>query len=212
MSKQQWKTLIGINLLVVILSLLPFLPGPSSFSGLINTIFSILQVSCIFGLLLIPIGLIWTSREILKVRRKEKQNLKVFSLFLWTIPLILFVTSILLAEKVRYFSRNFAMSNASNLIRAIESFHAEKNEYPNELKDLSPDFIKQIPTPRIMGISRYNYSKKGNSFNVAFSQNVIMSFNFEVVVYDPTENHKAEGELTTLYETGNGKWKYYIYD
>ena len=63
-----------------------------------------------------------------------------------------------------------------------------------------------------MGISGYNYEKKGDYFNLTFSQNVIIGFNFEVVVYDPTENHKAEGELTTLYETGKDKWKYYIYD
>jgi hypothetical protein len=63
-----------------------------------------------------------------------------------------------------------------------------------------------------MGISSYLYEKKENNFNLTFSQNVIIGFNFEVVVYDPKENHKAEGELKTLHETGKDKWKYYIYD
>jgi hypothetical protein len=77
---------------------------------------------------------------------------------------------------------------------------------------LKPEFIKSIPTPGIMGISNYNYEKKKETFNLTFSQNVILGFNFEVVVYYPTENHKAEGALTTLYDTKNDKWKYYIYD
>lgn len=63
-----------------------------------------------------------------------------------------------------------------------------------------------------MGISRYNYEKKDTSYNLTFTQNVMIGFNFEVVVYDPVKRHKAEGELTTLYDTDKDKWKYYIYD
>lgn len=63
-----------------------------------------------------------------------------------------------------------------------------------------------------MGISGYNYEKKEVNYILTFTQNVLLGFNFEVVMYDPTNNHQAKGELSTLYETGKDNWKYYIYD
>jgi len=212
MTKQQWRIIVGINLLTGLTILSPFLPGPSFLSGTTNLIFSLLQLVSIFGLILIPIGLLWNLLEIIKVRKQANKKQKVFPILLWTIPLILITNSIWVAEAMRDFSRKFAISNAGNLIAAIESFNRDNNEYPDKIEGLSPKYLKRTPSPWIMGIPEYSYNKKNDSFNLTFSQNVIIGFNFEVVVYDPTENHKAEGELTTLYETGKDKWKYYIYD
>ena len=39
-----------------------------------------------------------------------------------------------------------------------------------------------------------------------------MGFNFEIVAYDPTDRHKAIGEIQELYDCGTKHWKYYIYD
>jgi hypothetical protein len=208
-TRQQWKILIGINSLTVLLVLLPFLPGPSFLSVLTNPLFSGLQLLGLLGLLAAPIGIFWMLGQILK-RKHEK--FKIVSILIWTIPLILLTHSIWIADIVRDFSRNFAIKNAGNLITAIEAYKVDNNQYPNSLEDLSPNYLKRIPSPWIMGIPRYSYEKKDGNFNLAFSQNVIMGFNFEVVVYNPTEYHKAEGELTALYETGKDKWKYYIYD
>ncbi|PZO28882.1 MAG: hypothetical protein DCF13_07845 [Flavobacteriaceae bacterium] len=206
MTRKQWKGIIGINLLTILLVLSPFLPGPSLLSRPTNVIFSLAQLGSIFGLLLIPVGLIWTFNQM------KKQDKKVFPILLWTVPMFMFVFSIWGSELAREMSRTIAINNAGKLINAIENFRKSKNQYPNDISELKPEFIKSIPTPWIMGISGYNYEKKGDYFNLTFSQNVIIGFNFEVVVYDPTENHKTEGELTTLYETGKDKWKYYIYD
>lgn len=206
MTRKQWKAIIGINLLTILLVLSPFLPGPSLLSRPTNAIFSLAQLGSIFGLLLIPVGLIWTFNQM------KKQDKKAFQILLWTVPMFMFVFSIWGSELAREMSRTIAINNADKLINAIENFRKSKNQYPNDISELKPEFIKSIPTPWIMGISGYNYEKKGDYFNLTFSQNVIIGFNFEVVVYDPTENHKAEGELVTLYETGKDKWKYYIYD
>lgn len=208
-TKRQWKILIGINLLTALLVLLPFLPGPSFLSRLTNPLFSVLQIMGMLGLLAVPIGIFWTIAQIFK-RKQEK--IKLASILIWIILVVLFTHTFWIAETVRDFSRNFAINNAEKIITAIEAFKIDNNQYPNSLEDLSPKYLRKIPSPWIMGISRYNYEKKDGNFNLTFSQNVIIGFNFEVVVYDPTENHKAEGELTALYETGKDKWKYYIYD
>lgn len=206
MTRNQWKAIIAINVLTILLVLSPFLPGPSFLSRPTNIIFSLAQIGSIFGLLLIPVGLIWTFNQM------KKQDKKVFPILLWTIPLFAFVFSIWDSGLARELSRTIAINNADKLIVAIETFKQKNGFYPEKINQLEPEFLKSIPKPWVMGISAYDYEKKSDSYNLTFTQNVIIGFNFEVVVYDPTEKHKAEGELTTLYETRKDKWKYYVYD
>ena len=184
----------------------PFLPGPNSLSILTNLIYSLSQLGSIFGLLLIPFGLVWTYKQ---MKNRDKN---VFPILLWTVPLFTFIFSMWGAELAREISRPMAIKNADKLITAIETFQKKNGYYPDSINQLVPEHIKSIPKPGVMGISRYYYEKTKDNFNLTFYQNVIIGFNSEVVVYDPTDKHKAEGKLTTLYETGKEKWKYYIYD
>lgn len=206
MTNKQWKAIIGINLLTILLVLSPFLPGPSFLSRPTNLIFSLAQLGSILGLLLIPVGLTWTFSQ---MKRTDK---KVFPILLWTVPLFAFIFSIWGSGIARELSRTIAINNAYELIVAIETFKQKNGFYPEKINQLEPKFLKSIPKPWVMGISAYDYEKKTDHYNLKFTQNVIIGFNFEVVVYDPTYKHKAEGELTALYETGKDKWKYYFYD
>lgn len=206
MTRRQWIIVIAINLLTIILVLSPFLPGPNSLSILTNLIYSLAQLGSIFGLLLIPFGLVWTYKQ---MKNRDKN---VFPILLWTVPLFTFIFSMWGAELAREISRPMAIKNADKLITAIETFQKKNGYYPDSINQLVPEHIKSIPKPGVMGISRYYYEKTEDNFNLTFYQNVIIGFNSEVVVYDPTDKHKAEGKLTTLYETGKENWKYYIYD
>lgn len=206
MTRKQWIIVIAINLLTIILVLSPFLPGPNSLSILTNLIYSLSQLGSIFGLLLIPFGLVWTYKQ---MKNRDKN---VFPILLWTVPLFTFIFSMWGAELAREISRPMAIKNADKLITAIETFQKKNGYYPDSINQLVPEHIKSIPKPGVMGISRYYYEKTKDNFNLTFYQNVIIGFNSEVVVYDPTDKHKAEGKLTTLYETGKENWKYYIYD
>mgnify|MGYP003577949371 FL=1 len=209
MTNKQWKIILWVNLAVVIMVLSPFLPGPSFLSRATNFIFSLTQLASLPGLLIIPIGLIWTENQAYK---KEKGQRKALPILLWTVPMLTFILTMWGSDFVRDFSRNIAIRNASGIIKSIENYKEQNNTYPSNLSELAPQFIKDVPSPGIMGIGGYGYEKKDDTYNLTFSQNVIMGFNFEVVVYDPSQNHQAKGELKTLYDTGNEKWKYYIYD
>ena len=206
MTRKQWIIVIAINLLTIILVLSPFLPGPNSLSILTNLIYSLSQLGSIFGLLLIPFGLVWTFKQM------KKRDKNVFPILLWTVPLFTFVFSMWGAELAGEISRPMAINNADKLITAIETFQKKNGYYPNSINQLVPEHIKSIPKPGVMGISRYYYEKTKDNFNLTFYQNVIIGFNSEVVVYNPKDKHKAEGKLSTLYETGKENWKYYIYD
>ncbi len=209
MTRKQWKRIIGINILTILIVLSPFLPGPSFLSRPTNIIFILAQLGSFLGLILIPFGLFWTVNQMTKKENKKK---KILPILLWTVPTLTFVFSIWVADVARDFSRSIAIENADRIIYVIEKYKEKNKQYPNEIADLKPDFIKTVPKPWIMGISGYIYEKKKDNYNLTFTQNLIFGFNFEVVVYDPTGNHKAKGELKTLYDTGKENWKYYVYD
>ena len=210
MTTKNWVKVLLINLGVGLLVISPFLPGPPN--GLVNVIYNGGQISGLFGLIVVPIGLIWTIREMRKKRNDDKYQVDIKAIILLTLPLTLFVTAIYISGITRNFSRAFAINRTEDLIQSIEKFKEIKGKYPNSLTELTPDFISDIPSPFIMGIEDYYYKNIGDNYNISFQQNVIMSFNFEVVTFDPTDNHKADGELTDLYDTGKRHWKYYVYD
>lgn len=164
------------------------------------------------GLILIPVGLFWTIKEIKRKKNDSQYRINRRAIILLTLPLTLFLTSIYISSLVRNFSRDFVISRADRLVQSIEWFKQKTGRYPVALSDLTPEFIAEIPSPFVMGIDEYDYKTQGATYNISFYQNVTMSFNFEVVTYDPTDDHKVEGESTDLYDTGRDHWKYYVYD
>jgi hypothetical protein len=210
MTTKNWVKMLLINLGTGLLVLSPFLPGPSN--RLVNLFYNAGQILGILGLIAIPIGLILTLKELRRKRSDSNYQVEIKAIFLLTLPLTLFLTSIYISGLVRDFSRDFAINRTEGLIKSIEKFSELKGRYPDSLADLTPEFIREIPSPFIMGIDNYHYKKQGDAFTISFQQNIILSFNFEVVTFDPTDNHKAEGELADIYDTGKSHWKYYVYD
>ncbi|MCR5861913.1 hypothetical protein LRS05_07085 [Flavobacterium sp. J372] len=193
--------------MVILLVLLPFLPGPGFLSGLTNIIFSLAQISSFLGLILVPVGFIWLFVEV-----QKKEKIKTLPILMCTVPVLAFVFSFWISDYARDYSRTFAINNAENLIKAIEKYNYVNKHYPYSLAQLAPKYVNSISKPWVMGISGYDYKKNDDGFNLSFTQDVLLGFNYEVVVFDSNGNHKAEGELTTLYPTENRNWKYYIYD
>ena len=207
MFKKQLFQIFLINFVIVMVILSPFLPGPSSLSSITNTIHTIAQFSGIFLLIAIPIGVLVTIRE-----RVRNQKISLFSLLLWIIPVTVFCVSIFGAYPARNFSRKIAIQNASSIIQAIETYYEVYKKYPDQLSDLKPAFLKQLPSTGVMGISTYQYEKRDSSFAVIFTQNVLAGFNKEIVSYDPRHQYSADDSLNQVYPAGKNKWQYYILD
>jgi len=210
MMTNNWVKILLINLGVCLIIISPFLPGPPN--GIVNLFYNGGQILGLFGLIMVPVGLIWTIKELKQKRKNDQYQINIKAIILLTLPPTLFFTSMYVSGFVRNFSRNFAISRTEDLLRSIENFKDKKGRYPDKFTDLTPEFIADIPSPFIMGIDNYYYEKINDTYNVSFMQNVILGFNFEVVTFDPTDNHEAEGELMDIYETGKSHWKYYVYD
>ena len=72
MKRFNWIKLTGINLLFIVMIILPFLPGPPNKLVIGLSVFG--QSIGFFGLLLVPIGIIWTIVEIRKWRKRNNEN------------------------------------------------------------------------------------------------------------------------------------------
>ncbi|WP_037374061.1 hypothetical protein [Salinimicrobium xinjiangense] len=204
MTKRHVFFLLGVLLGIVILTNLPFLPGPNFLNTTAQVIYNGGQMMGILGLLLIPIGLILTIQQF----RKSDKKIKIASLLLWSIPLTVLLSTSYLSYFTRDFSRSFAIKRTENLIKQIEAFKEEHGYYPEFLEYAG---IK-TPSTGIIGIGSFYYQGDSANYELTFYQNVILSFNYEIVTYDKTGRHSAKGEMEELYETGFDHWKYEIFD
>jgi len=198
-----------LNLITFTLGLLPFLPGPD-FMEFVNGIYFFIQIGAIFGLIFIPIGFFKIIYPFFK--KKLKRPLRLLPILYITIPLTLITTSFWISDYARDFSRNFAIIQAEPIIKGLEKYKIENNEYPKTINQITPKYLSKIPSDKIIGINGFQYWKEGESFKIEFSQNVILGFNFEIVQYSPIGNYNVEGELIELYDTKQPNWKYFIYD
>lgn len=193
---------------LILMSNLAFLPGPDFLYEFSNLLFIIGQVVALIGIVtVLPIG------TVLVVTNSSTQN-KWYTLGVFLIigQITVLISSIFVSRYFRDMSRNIAINNAQPIIVAIENFYSDKKIYPNTLQNITPNYLQNIPSDFIAGIKDYNYSKKENYFELSFTQNAILGFNWEVVIYNPIDKHESSGELVDLYPTNNEHWKYYIYD
>lgn len=208
-TKRQGVLFMCLHLLIALLVVCPFLPGPNSFRTETNWLFIFFQTVSLPSLLLVPMGLLWTSQHL---RPAPPIRSPLYALLLWTVPLLICWHCGWSAEWLREASRKRAMHQSESLLQALATYRTKHQQYPAQLDKLLPDYLPQLPSPGIMGIADYGYARHADCFQISFAQNVLLGFNFEVVVYDPHDHYQAKGDLPTLYDAGAPHWQYYIYD
>jgi hypothetical protein len=201
-------TLIITLLTIALLALSPFLPGPSFLSRPAEFFNSSAQFLGIIGFLVLPVGLWLTIREIKRKGANQKHSFRMLPVFLFTIPIIL-ISSFYLEDTMRNFSRSIAIKQANKIIVAIEDYKKEQHKYPENLNNLQPKFLKAIPSPNIIGIPKYDYQNLDGTYILTFRQIVLVGLNYEVVTYNPLQEHQTNDET---FDTGFKHWSYYILD
>lgn len=88
MNTKQWLRLIASTLLLVVLIILPFLPGRSN--NLVVFFSTMTQFLGVLGIFLIPIGAIWLAIEIINSKRNDTR------LISWKIPFALALLALLI--------------------------------------------------------------------------------------------------------------------
>jgi hypothetical protein len=206
-----YKKLIPLFVTILIIALLalsPFLPGPSFLSKPLKFFYSVAQFLSLIGFLVLPVGLWLTIREIRIKGANEHYSFRMMPVFLVAIPITL-ISCFYFGDTMRNFSRSIAIKRANKIIVAIEAYRNEHNEYPKNFKNLQPKFLKVIPSSNIIGIPNYDYQSLDSTYILTFKQIVLVGLNYEAVTYSPFQEHQADDET---FETGFKHWSYYILD
>jgi hypothetical protein len=212
MKRKDWIILITLLLIIALTIISPYLPGPSSLSSVTNSFHNFYQLLSLPLLLFIPFGLIWTIRRNRKNCRQDIKKSLLIPNALWSVPLTIFISLFFLSQQLIKISRNIAINRSTELIASLEKYKTENGSYPQHIVELIPKYFDKIPKPNVMGIPNYGYKKQDNSYKITFEQNVLLGFNFEVVIYSPTDDYLSDVEHQLLKETGKGHWKYYLFD
>ncbi|MTI20724.1 hypothetical protein E1176_06800 [Fulvivirga sp. RKSG066] len=202
------KVTLLINVLVLFLTQLIFIPGPSVLFRPANWIFNAAQLASIAGILLTLILIVWLLVERFAFKKSKQRILNSFGFLILTLCISTFLSTTYISSFTSDLSRNLAIREANLLIHKIEDYKLANGTYPHEIEELNTE----IPNPSPIGIKKFHYERTEQSYKLTFQQNVIMGFNFEVVTYDPNNQHTTRGEMPTLYDTPYQNWKYYIYD
>jgi hypothetical protein len=208
MSYKKFAQLIIAVLLIALLALSPFLPGPSFLSGFAKFFYSTALVLSSFSILFLPFGLWLIIVEMKRKLENSEYSFRLSSFFAFSISLTLIIC-FLLSYRIRSFSRNIAISQANIIIVAIESFRTENNVYPKDLTNLQPKFLKSIPSSCIIGIPNFQYERLDSTYRLTFKQEVLFDYNYELVSYNP---YKDDNEEEEFLKTGYKHWTYYIVD
>lgn len=207
-KNHRWLTAI-IVFFIILLTNLQFLPtlGGHGLYMLSNLTYNALSMLSILLVFLIPIGVI----ALLIILIKDKR-ISIKALIIVLVGAFGYVNGALIPKHMNSYAKQVAIENATPLIEAIDKYNADTGYYPDSLEIVVPKYLERIPNDGIHGIGGYFYEKLDDNFEIGFTQNVIMNFNFDVVTYNPKGEHKGEGEMPELHETGYDNWKYYTYD
>jgi hypothetical protein len=190
MKKVNWITLATINLLWVIAIIIQFLPGPPN--RVVIVLSSFAQMAGFFGLLLLPVGVVWTILEIRKLKDRKPRSIPFY---LVTIPLIALITNSFLTKPISDYSRDYAIKRSETLVASIEEYKRNEGQYPESLHSL-----KEVPSPFVMGILNFRYNKINESYTLSFSQWLEFGSLEVIVLYDKNNvKNNLTGELA-LYD------------
>lgn len=205
-DRRQRKPILLTFVCIVLLTNMPFFPGPAILCNLSNLLFILGQFIGVLSVFAVPYAFLELCWELFTKNRAVHITLN--TLIYLGMPVVCLWSTKYIASKTRKWSKEVIITNAKPLTTAIEEYKTQRGSYPSTLSEAGI----VVPATGIMGTKTYYYNKIDTSFNLTFYQNVILGFNSDVVVYDPRDRHKPEGELKYLYETGYKHWKFYVYD
>jgi hypothetical protein len=188
------------------------MPGPPSLRGIVENLKDLVIMGMIFTLISSPLFLFLLGREVyLKVKKRKKDQVSFWYALFVVLPLFAFLSKPI-ENFGKVIGRKSVISNARPIIQAIEMFKKEKSVYPKDLGSLVPAYLNIIPDPGVMGTRGFGYKPTQDTYEVYFTDCMSLGFNWEVVIYNPKDQQKGEGDYPTLYSTGHPHWRYYWFD
>lgn len=200
MNQKRWISVSLLNLATLLVVNAVYLPGSNRFFQFFGGIRSIVELLSIFLTIPLLFGLAWSITGIL---RKSKEVSMLFSYITWTVPLMILISVFGLGNYARTFARENVIISLNKKIEQLEIIKEKTGKYPPELPNGT--------NSGIVGIGNVDYKSFQDSFQLKFTQNLFIGFNYEIIEYKPDlSGHKKEN--LKLIDTFDSNWKYWIFD
>jgi|GEM_PF-74210 len=185
-------------------------------------------ISAIIVFLVFVAVLISAVRGISRLKIKGERKFNTTPVYLLTIPVIAFLTNLFVVKPLSNYSMNVAIQRSHELITSIESYKLKEGKYPESIDDLKGVYFKNVPGPRIMGITKFRYNKIDENYSLSFSQWLEWGSLEVIVLYDKNnlrnnlKGRYAEWDYSfdlcrtkgafASYDTKFENWRYYLCD
>lgn len=93
------------------------------------------------------------------------------------------------------------------LVSALEKYKKDNNSYPESLNLLTPHYIEEIPTTRVLTIKNVEYRRFDETYNLLFLH-YLNGWDADIVFYNPEKKYD-EGDINLK---KFGDWRYYLKD
>lgn len=197
--------------------------------ALILALFATLSVGNAFGVLTLSMWAYILVRMIPRLKHLgdiEGRGLHPAPFYLMLLPTLALACQLAFAAPVARWSRNRAIASAGEFIADIEQFYTRHGRYPVSLQAQNRDYH-----PDVIGIERFIYVPRGDSYNLSFEQPRFLLDRFgtrEWIVYNPRDEHRVYSHTAWLLpspdvaepsqgwyafgETGHAHWRYFWFD
>lgn len=171
-------------------------------------------------------ALVWLIPGLKHRKSSEDRRFSPAPLYLLFLPTLALASQLALAAPVTRWSRHHAMAAASDLINDIEQYRIRHGRYPLSLQAQYGDY-----DPNRVGVDRYSYATRGDSYDLSFEQPRFVLDDVgarEWVVYNPRDEHRVYSHASWLLlssdaaepiqgwyrsgDTGKAHWKYFLFD
>jgi hypothetical protein len=170
------------------------------------------------GVLTFGIGLylaVQCVRALKEEENSERNALSAIPLYLVSLPVLILVLQLVLAEPVIEWSRSRAIAQSTEFINAIEQYRAANGTYPASLGATWADYDTGV-----IGIERHTYARGVEAYNIIFQLPSFLLNDFgtrEFVVYNPRDEHTITSHtnwilLATPEESLEGRGWYASHD
>jgi hypothetical protein len=190
---------------VVFFSNLVAMPGPSSLYHLAFSAHKyMLFASLTLPIILIPFAALWFFVQACR-------SVRVYWPMWWAllVQAILLINVLLIQTSLQTIARQRIVEEGKVVVQALEDYHSIYGNYPDDLAGLAPNFVDHPPSPSIIGIKSYHYSRTESGYNLSFYEDFAPFLDYYMVTYLPSGPPDRDEAAWSSLDT-TGWWIVYV--
>lgn len=205
LSKVNWNLVLYLNIILVMVIFLPFLPVSSYFKNVV-LFFHIMLSFLGLGLAAYCV-IIFLFSGITLALLIITHRLNTFSAIVYSFVVVMTTGWLILSEgSIQQYERDYVIAHSGKqLIEALRTYQSKQGDFPKQLTELQPYYLDELPSRMFPAVSHWTYKKGDQSFNLRFEM-MITVYHSQVVEYSPIGQFEEQFSREV---SGFHHWRYY---